>query len=443
MGGAHLRARVCCVTTLSCGTLPVLGLCHTPAGGASLHNGRQASVPLTWGGCTPAPLLSSRYPPLPGLLPFAHRKALNSVGWDAVAQTLTLNTVGLKLPTSKRLCSECRGRTCLAGVQLPFAVIALSRANIRSDLGSSGATGWGFVPGAQDPYLSSKLISCHTSYRRMCDASGSDGHPRSVVSLTLLSMKAKHSLQSALSFPSHRGTESDSSRVLCLQPSEMNKERATYAELQLHHPKRQNKRHPTNKSREFTLQIIVIILGIICFFLLLSIIILGYMFFQISSEQKIRDMKDTSKNASSAEVEGHSNPSVSPPCPGKDSNPCQGKWSCCGKDCYFFSREEKTWNGSMKSCKDLGSSLIKIDSKEKQNFIQSKINYNFWVGLHRKGAAHKWLWLDNSPISQKLTFQQTMTDGNCGHIKPEAIVTAACSREFNFICEKQFSRLGN
>ncbi|XP_066108710.1 C-type lectin domain family 7 member A-like [Saccopteryx bilineata] len=315
----------------------------------------------------------------------------------------------------------------------------------------------------------------------MCDAAGSDGHPRSVVSLTLLLMKAKHSLQSALSFPPHHSTESayvststceaqsrgespaEPAQASCVpdqacppvgeiskpmpwdntQPSEMNKEGVTYAELQLHHPKRQNKRRPTNKSREFTLQIIVIILGIICFFLLLLIIILGYMFFQFSSEQKIRNMKDISKNASSAEVEVHSNPSVSPPCPGKDSNPCQEKWSCCGKDCYYFSREEKTWDRSVKSCKDLGSSLIKIDSKEKQNFIQSKINYNFWVGLHRKGAAPKWLWLDNSTISRKLNFLQTMSDGKCGHIKPEAIVTAACSREFKFICEKQFSCLGN
>ncbi|XP_066217277.1 C-type lectin domain family 9 member A-like [Saccopteryx leptura] len=227
------------------------------------------------------------------------------------------------------------------------------------------------------------------------------------------------------------------------QPSEMNKEGVTYEELQLRHPRRQNKRRPTNKSREFTLQIIVIILGIICFFLLLSTRILGYMFFQVSSEQKIRNMKDTSKNASSAEVEGHSYSSVSPPCPGKDSKPCEGKWSCCGKDCYYFSREEKTWDRSVKSCQDLGSSLIRIDSKEKQNFIQSKINYNFWVGLHRKGASPKWLWLDNSPISRKLNFLQTMSDGKCGHIKPEAIVTAACSREFKFICEKQFSCLGN
>lgn len=33
---------------------------------------------------------------------------------------------------------------------------------------------------------------------------------------------------------------------------------------------------------------------------------------------------------------------------GKDYGACQGKWSCCGKDCYYFSTEEKIWDESEK-----------------------------------------------------------------------------------------------
>ncbi|KAF3816339.1 hypothetical protein GH733_014512, partial [Mirounga leonina] len=44
----------------------------------------------------------------------------------------------------------------------------------------------------------------------------------------------------------------------------------------------------------------------------------------------------------------------------------QEKMYCCGKSCYYFSREEKTWEKSKESCQDMHSSLIKIDNKEEQ-----------------------------------------------------------------------------
>lgn len=50
----------------------------------------------------------------------------------------------------------------------------------------------------------------------------------------------------------------------------------------------------------------------------------------------------------------------------KDYGTCQGKWFCCGKDCYYFSKEEKSWDESEKLCRVLGSSLIKIDDQKEQ-----------------------------------------------------------------------------
>lgn len=50
----------------------------------------------------------------------------------------------------------------------------------------------------------------------------------------------------------------------------------------------------------------------------------------------------------------------------KDYGTCQGSWSCCGKDCYYFSKTEKNWMESKKSCQELGASLIKIDDQEEQ-----------------------------------------------------------------------------
>ncbi|XP_008506834.1 C-type lectin domain family 7 member A-like isoform X1 [Equus przewalskii] len=222
----------------------------------------------------------------------------------------------------------------------------------------------------------------------------------------------------------------------------MSEERVTYTELKLPYSKKQrNKRHPTRKKGEFPWRGVAIILGIICFFLLLAITGLGYMYFWNSSEGKRRDMKDAKeKNTSSLDVENHS---VLPSSTGKDYDTCQEKWSCCGKNCYYFSKEEKTWDESKTSCQGLGSSLIKIDDKEEQIFIQSKIKYKHWIGLHRKGANHPWMWQDGSAPSRKLNFQQTTPNAKCGHIKSASITTTDCTQEFHFICEKKFTCLDN
>ncbi|XP_059536923.1 natural killer cells antigen CD94-like [Myotis daubentonii] len=221
----------------------------------------------------------------------------------------------------------------------------------------------------------------------------------------------------------------------------MNEERMTYAELKLPYPKKQNKRHPTGKRREFTWKIIAISLGMICFLLLLVITVLGYMIwikdFQISSVNKTQTMTET------PEVEDHPSHPALPPLADKDYNTCQEKWSCCGENCYHFSKAEGTWTESKKSCQDLGSSLIKIESKEEQTFLQSKIKYRGWIGLHKKGANHPWVWLDNSTPSQKLNFQESVTKANCGFLKPTNIATADCTKRSPFICKKKISCLNN
>ncbi|XP_053756628.1 killer cell lectin-like receptor subfamily F member 2 isoform X2 [Panthera pardus] len=153
-----------------------------------------------------------------------------------------------------------------------------------------------------------------------------------------------------------------------------------------------------------------------------------------------QDMKEPEdKNASLAEVEDHL---ILLPTTAwnEDDDTFQGNWYCCGKSCYHFSKEEKTWERSMVSCQDLQSSLLKIDTKEEQVLIQSKIKYNHWIGLIRvQEGRYPWQWLDGSPLSQKLNFLQSLSDVKCGHLRPSAIYSADCSKSFRYICEKEFS----
>ncbi|KAF0880341.1 CL12B protein, partial [Crocuta crocuta] len=152
-----------------------------------------------------------------------------------------------------------------------------------------------------------------------------------------------------------------------------------------------------------------------------------------------QDMKETEINVSLSEVEDHS--ILPPPIAwNEDDDTFQGKLDCFGKSCYHFSKEEKTWEKSRVSCQDLQSSLVKIDNKEEQIFLQSKIQYSYWIGLSRfHGGKYPWKWLDGSHPSTNLNFLQSLSHVKCGSLKPSTIYTADCSRNFYYICEKEFT----
>nr|XP_035979572.1 natural killer cells antigen CD94-like isoform X1 [Halichoerus grypus] len=224
----------------------------------------------------------------------------------------------------------------------------------------------------------------------------------------------------------------------------MSKERVTYANLLFPYSRKQKgERCPVDKRRgkEFRWRIVALTLGVICVIFLLIITGLGYMLFQRCSGNTMQDMKDVEdKNASFGEVEYDS---VLPPIIDKDNLTLQEQMYCCGKSCYYFSREEKTWEKSKESCQDLHSSLIKIDNKEEQNFIQSKVKFNYWIGLYKVGAKHPWKWLNGTLLSQMVHFQQSLPDIKCGYLNSSNIFSADCSRHFRYICEKVFTGPNN
>uniref|UniRef100_G1U1V0 C-type lectin domain-containing protein n=1 Tax=Oryctolagus cuniculus TaxID=9986 RepID=G1U1V0_RABIT len=115
----------------------------------------------------------------------------------------------------------------------------------------------------------------------------------------------------------------------------------------------------------------------------------------------------------------------------------QGRHFCCGRNCYYFSKKEETWEESRNLCRNMDSSLVKIDDIQELNFIQSHIKYTYWIGLYKKEDKNEWKWRDNTKLAQQLTFRQSNKVGEkCGCLKPQYINNADCSRSFPYICEK-------
>uniref|UniRef100_A0A3B3XKR2 C-type lectin domain-containing protein n=1 Tax=Poecilia mexicana TaxID=48701 RepID=A0A3B3XKR2_9TELE len=89
---------------------------------------------------------------------------------------------------------------------------------------------------------------------------------------------------------------------------------------------------------------------------------------------------------------------------------CEAGWERHRGSSYFFSNYTSSWTDSRRSCTDLGSDLVKIDSREEQMFLEIRVreiiknNETFWIGLTDSKTEGSWLWTDGSPLNQSLSF---------------------------------------
>uniref|UniRef100_A0A3B5LB03 C-type lectin domain-containing protein n=1 Tax=Xiphophorus couchianus TaxID=32473 RepID=A0A3B5LB03_9TELE len=88
---------------------------------------------------------------------------------------------------------------------------------------------------------------------------------------------------------------------------------------------------------------------------------------------------------------------------------CEAGWEKHGGNCYYFSTSKSSWINSRRSCVDLGSDLVKIDSREEQLFLEIRLRGlmmkdtdKFWIGLTDSVEEGKWFWVDGSPLDERL-----------------------------------------
>uniref|UniRef100_A0A3B3VWA1 C-type lectin domain-containing protein n=1 Tax=Poecilia latipinna TaxID=48699 RepID=A0A3B3VWA1_9TELE len=96
---------------------------------------------------------------------------------------------------------------------------------------------------------------------------------------------------------------------------------------------------------------------------------------------------------------------------------CEAGWEQHGGNCYYFSTSKSSWTDSRRSCTDLGSDLVKIDSREEQDM--------FWIGLTDLKEEGKWFWVDGSPQDKSLTFWK---DGEPDNASKDGADSADCAR---------------
>uniref|UniRef100_A0A3P8QRV6 C-type lectin domain-containing protein n=1 Tax=Astatotilapia calliptera TaxID=8154 RepID=A0A3P8QRV6_ASTCA len=106
---------------------------------------------------------------------------------------------------------------------------------------------------------------------------------------------------------------------------------------------------------------------------------------------------------------------------GDPCSKCEEGWEHHGGKCYYFSTNKSSWTKSRDDCRAKGGDLVKIDSREEQEFLRKKVRRimkdhedKFWIGLTDSAEQGRWLWVDGSPLNESLSYWKDTEPDNWG-----------------------------
>ncbi|XP_027891311.1 C-type lectin domain family 4 member E-like isoform X1 [Xiphophorus couchianus] len=171
-----------------------------------------------------------------------------------------------------------------------------------------------------------------------------------------------------------------------------------------------------NPSRTCKLPAGGVVLLVLVGLLAAAVITYKLSFDKIRTNQTIQTLKEENEALRKNISEQQTCPTspTCPPPPAVKNERCVKKrpeWEKYRGSLYYFSTNKSSWNDSRCSCADLGSDLVKIDSREEQMFLEIRVRdlmendrEKFWIGLTDSVEEGKWFWVDGSPLNKSLSF---------------------------------------
>ncbi|XP_042549904.1 CD209 antigen-like protein C [Dipodomys spectabilis] len=123
--------------------------------------------------------------------------------------------------------------------------------------------------------------------------------------------------------------------------------------------------------------------------------------------------------------------------------PCPWDWTFFQGNCYFLSKTQGNWNYSVTACQEVGAQLVIIKSDDEQGFLVeiSKHKHPSWIGFSDVRQEGNWLWLDGSPLTQRLMkyWKPDNSDSkgeDCAELRGYEWKHNKCVQEKFWICKK-------
>ncbi|XP_010148058.1 PREDICTED: natural killer cells antigen CD94-like [Eurypyga helias] len=168
----------------------------------------------------------------------------------------------------------------------------------------------------------------------------------------------------------------------------------------------------------------------LCLVLLMGLVAMMALFFQVSKEpeegKKLQKMREAlcfegrEKNETKCAL-------------------CPAKWQNSGVDnCFYISKQKKTWKQSQEFCSSRNSTLLVLKDKTKMVFLPQDSQF-YWVGLSYISERSSWYWEDGTAFSKEATKWVVFSDSIFCASYYERVIYARhpCSTKQFWICEKE------
>ncbi|KAG9259783.1 CD209 antigen-like protein C, partial [Astyanax mexicanus] len=174
-----------------------------------------------------------------------------------------------------------------------------------------------------------------------------------------------------------------------------------------------------------------VFLGLLCVLLLTAITLLWIQFNHLTAE---RDQLQTSNTNLTAERDQLQTSYTNLTAERDQLQTSEEGWVNFNFSLYYVSTEKKIWNESRDDCRERGSDLLMINSREEQIEDQK-----VWIGLSDAETEGVWKWVDGSELITG--FWETEEPNIYGDedcvINDWNWADYPCNRQFNWICEKR------
>ncbi|XP_056351543.1 early activation antigen CD69-like [Oenanthe melanoleuca] len=110
---------------------------------------------------------------------------------------------------------------------------------------------------------------------------------------------------------------------------------------------------------------------------------------------------------------------------------CPPRWVGYNGVCYYFSRDNGTWDEAQERCSELGASLAIVKDEAMDLLFRLGGNGDYWVGLRRWGEHLQWG--DGSSFSSSVPV---LGNSECVYLAEEKFRSVICSNPQPYLCSK-------
>ncbi|XP_066047854.1 C-type lectin domain family 2 member D5-like isoform X2 [Chamaea fasciata] len=116
---------------------------------------------------------------------------------------------------------------------------------------------------------------------------------------------------------------------------------------------------------------------------------------------------------------------------------CPSGWVGYHGVCYYFSRDQGTWEQGEERCSELGASLAIVKDEEAMDLLfRLRGNGDYWLGLRRRGQRLQWG--DGSNFS---SWVPVLGDSECVYLADNKFESQNCSNQRPYLCSNAHAPL--